>query len=103
MCGVNGAGKTTTAGKLAWRYAFREKRKVVLAAADTFRAAAVEQLDDMGRARARPPGQGGYRRGRGRRDLPGVRESRAAAGMDDLLVDTAGRLHNKANLSRSWA
>lgn len=97
MCGVNGAGKTTTVGKLAWRYAFREKRRVVVAAADTFRAAAVEQLAEWA-ARAHCP----LVRGELGADAAAVTyqayEKARADGADVLLVDTAGRLHNKANL-----
>ena len=96
VVGVNGTGKTTTIGKLA--HAFRaEGRSVLLAAGDTFRAAAVEQLQLWG-ARvgapvvARPTGA----------DAAGlVFDAHAQAirdGTDILLIDTAGRLHNKANL-----
>ena len=97
MLGVNGAGKTTTTGKLA--AALRAQGKdVVLAAADTFRAAAIEQLEEWGRraqspvirqAAGRRPCRGGLRRGQGRRRTRRV---------DVLLVDTAGRLHTKSNL-----
>jgi fused signal recognition particle receptor len=79
--GVNGVGKTTTLGKLAhaWR---AEGRSVLLVAADTFRAAAAEQLEIW----ARRTGSA-FHRGAAR-----------ARGIDAVLVDTAGRLHNKGNL-----
>ncbi len=96
VVGVNGVGKTTTVGKLALR--FKEVgRSVVLAAADTFRAAADEQLQVWAQ----------------RADVPLIRQqhgadpaavvfdaiqSAKAKGTDLLIVDTAGRLHNKKNL-----
>jgi fused signal recognition particle receptor len=96
MLGVNGAGKTTTTGKLA--AALRAQGKsVALAAADTFRAAAIEQLEEWGR----------------RADAPVIRQAAGAdpaavvfdavkgataRGTEVLLVDTAGRLHTKSNL-----
>jgi fused signal recognition particle receptor len=96
IVGVNGVGKTTTIGKLAHRYQ-QEKRSVVLAAGDTFRAAAIEQLEVWARRAAvelikQKPGA----------DpaavvfdaLSGAR-ARAA---DVVIVDTAGRLHTKSNL-----
>ena len=96
VVGVNGTGKTTTIGKLAARLA-GEGRTVMLAAGDTFRAAAIEQLKIWGeRARvpviARAPGS----------DAAGLAfdamvEARKA-GTDVLLIDTAGRLQNKAEL-----
>ena len=96
VVGVNGTGKTTTIGKLA--HAFRaEGRSVLLAAGDTFRAAAVEQLQLWGErvgapVVARPTGA----------DAAGlVFDAHGQAirdGIDILLIDTAGRLHNKANL-----
>jgi fused signal recognition particle receptor len=96
IVGVNGSGKTTTIAKLAKQY--RDNgHKVVLAAGDTFRAAAVEQLQIWGERTGcpvvvRPEGS----------DAAGLAydamiEARAA-GSDILLIDTAGRLHNKANL-----
>ena len=96
VVGVNGVGKTTTIGKLAYQF---KKRgfKVVLGAADTFRAAAIEQLQEWGR----------------RVDVPVIRQemgsdpasvaydtlsSAVANGADVVLIDTAGRLHNKVGL-----
>jgi fused signal recognition particle receptor len=96
VVGVNGSGKTTTIGKLAKYYRDMGKR-VVLAAGDTFRAAAVEQLKIWGeRVGARVvAGESGA-------DAAGLafealKEARAEDA-DLLLVDTAGRLHNKADL-----
>ena len=96
MVGVNGVGKTTTIGKLARKFQ-DEKLSVILAAGDTFRAAAVEQLQVWGE----------------RHDVPVVAqhtgadsasviydayESAVARKVDVLIADTAGRLHNKDNL-----
>ena len=96
VVGVNGVGKTTTIGKLA--YQFKKRRlKVMLGAADTFRAAAIEQLQEWGR----------------RVDVPVIRQemgsdpasvaydtlsSAVANDVDVVLIDTAGRLHNKVGL-----
>lgn len=96
MLGVNGAGKTTTTGKLAT--ALRASGKsVLLAAADTFRAAAVEQLEEWGRR----AGAEVIRQGTGADPAAVVFDAVKAATarrMDVLLVDTAGRLHTKSNL-----
>jgi fused signal recognition particle receptor len=96
MVGVNGSGKTTTIGKLAAKFR-AEGRSVMLAAGDTFRAAAVEQLKVWG-ART---GAAVIARDQGA-DAAGLafdalQEARAA-GTDVLIVDTAGRLQNKAGL-----
>jgi len=96
MLGVNGAGKTTSTGKLA--AALRASGKsVLLAAADTFRAAAVEQLEEWGRR----AGAEVIRQGAGADPAAVVFDAvkaAAARGVDVLLVDTAGRLHTKSNL-----
>ena len=96
IIGVNGVGKTTTIGKLAGQ--FREKgKKVVIAAADTFRAAAGEQLKEWAN-RAGADMVGG---GEGSDPAAVVFDAVAATkarGADILLCDTAGRLHNKKNL-----
>ncbi len=97
LIGVNGVGKTTFAGKLAATWA-REGRKVMLIAADTFRAAAAEQLEVWaGRA-----GVEIIRAGRDGADPAAVVHDGLAAararGTDIVLVDTAGRLHTKHNL-----
>jgi len=96
IVGVNGVGKTTTIGKLAYQLK-KKGLKVVLGAADTFRAAAIEQLEIWAK----------------RVDVPIVKqsfgsdpasvafdtlESAKAMGADVVLIDTAGRLHNKVNL-----
>ena len=96
VVGVNGSGKTTTIAKLAKQY--RDAgHDVMLAAGDTFRAAGVEQLQIWGertgcRVVTQPPGS----------DAAGLAyeafEQARAEGSDILLIDTAGRLHNKANL-----
>ena len=96
MIGVNGSGKTTSAGKLASQFA-RAGKKVVLAAADTFRAAAAEQLHIWGeRAGARVIAQ---KQGS---DPAAVAfdawQATRASSADVLIVDTAGRLHSKNNL-----
>ena len=96
MVGVNGAGKTTTIGKLAHRFR-QQGKQVMLAAGDTFRAAAVEQLQTWGE----------------RNDIPVIAQQQgadsasvifdalqaaAARNMDVLIADTAGRLHTQSNL-----
>lgn len=96
VVGVNGVGKTTTIGKLAYQFKKRGL-KVMLGAADTFRAAAIEQLQEWGR----------------RVDVPVIRQemgsdpasvaydtlsSAVANNVDVVLIDTAGRLHNKVGL-----
>lgn len=97
VCGVNGAGKTTTIGKLSHQLKFDQKRSVMIAAADTFRAAAVEQLavwakrahaeffaKDVGADSAALAYE--------------AYEKAAAQDIDVLMIDTAGRLQNKKNL-----
>ena len=96
MVGVNGVGKTTTIGKLARRYKDEGKR-VLLAAADTFRAAAAEQLTIW----ADRAGVDIVRHEEGSDPAAVVFDAIAAAkarGADFIIVDTAGRLHNKQNL-----
>ena len=96
MVGVNGVGKTTTIGKLAQRYK-KDGKKVMLAAADTFRAAASEQLDIWAKRvdvdiikhhEGADPGAVVF---------DAIKASQARK-VDLLICDTAGRLHNKANL-----
>ncbi len=96
VIGVNGVGKTTTIGKLAGKYR-SEGKKVVLAAADTFRAAAGEQLREWAnRANAELiGGQEGSDPASVIYDAVAAAKARRA---DILLCDTAGRLHNKKNL-----
>ncbi len=94
--GVNGSGKTTTIAKIAHKYA-QNGRNVILAAADTFRAAAVEQLDTWA-ARINVP----IVRSSSGADAASVAYDAAASALaknaDLLIVDTAGRLQNKINL-----
>jgi fused signal recognition particle receptor len=96
LVGVNGVGKTTTLGKLARRYQL-EGRKVLIAAADTFRAAAIDQLLVW----AERAGVDVVRHQEGGDAAAVVYDALQAArarGVEVLLVDTAGRLHNKAHL-----
>ena len=96
MIGVNGVGKTTTIGKLAHRY-LADERSVSLAAGDTFRAAAVEQLKTWGERNGVPV----IAQDTGADSasvLYDACESAKARGTDIVLADTAGRLQNKANL-----
>ena len=96
VVGVNGVGKTTSIAKLAQRYQ-RQGSKVVLAAADTFRAAAIEQLGlwadrlQTDVVRGRPGGDPGA-------VVFDALQAARARGADHLLVDTAGRLHTKEHL-----
>lgn len=94
--GVNGSGKTTTCGKLAHQLTQRGK-KVILAAADTFRAAAIEQLEQWGdRAHVRVVAQE-----QGSDPAAVIFDaisSAKATNADVVIADTAGRLHNKSNL-----
>ncbi|MFT4826257.1 MAG: fused signal recognition particle receptor [Halioglobus sp.] len=96
MVGVNGVGKTTTIGKLAMRYK-SEGRSVMLAAGDTFRAAAVEQLQVWGERNAVPviAQHTGADSASVLYDALQAAQSRK---VDVLIADTAGRLHNKDNL-----
>jgi fused signal recognition particle receptor len=101
LIGVNGSGKTTTSAKLAWRLK-EDGRSVILAACDTFRAAAVEQLRSWATRLdleivASPTGA----------DSAAVAfdawQAAKARGRDYLIVDTAGRLHTKSNLMEELA
>lgn len=97
MIGVNGTGKTTTCGKLALRFK-NEGKKVILAAADTFRAAAVEQLKTWGeRTDTTVISQGTDGADPAAVVFDAVNAA-VARNADLLIVDTAGRLHNKKNL-----
>jgi fused signal recognition particle receptor len=101
VVGVNGTGKTTTIGKLAQK--LREHgRTVVLAAADTFRAAAEEQLE-IWAERARAQFVGGERGGDPAAVAYDAIEAAQSAGADVVIVDTAGRLHTQANLMEELA
>nr|WP_041433480.1 signal recognition particle-docking protein FtsY [Syntrophothermus lipocalidus] len=101
VVGVNGVGKTTTIGKLAYRFK-REGKKVIIAAADTFRAAAIDQLqiwaervgaDLIKHQEGADPGAVVF-------DAVNAAQARRA---DVLIVDTAGRLHTKTNLMEEIA
>lgn len=96
VVGVNGTGKTTTLGKLALKYS-AEGKKVLIAAADTFRAAAIEQVEIW----AQRAGVGIVKHKAGADPaavaFDGV-EAAIARGIDILLIDTAGRLHTQKNL-----
>ena len=96
VIGVNGAGKTTTIGKMCHQFK-NEGKKVLVAAADTFRAAAIDQLqvwteragvDIVKHAEGSDPGAVVY----------DALEAASARGCDVVIIDTAGRLHNKKNL-----
>ncbi len=96
VVGVNGAGKTTTIGKIAHQYA-SQKRKVLIGAADTFRAAAVEQLEIW----ANRVGADIIKQSKGSDPSAVAFDSIHAAkgrGVDVVFIDTAGRLHTKVNL-----
>ncbi len=96
VTGVNGTGKTTTIGKLA--HVLRgEGRKVMLAAGDTFRAAAIEQLQIWGERAGAPVIAGNQGADASGLVFEALTQARAA-GMDVLLIDTAGRLQNKTGL-----
>jgi fused signal recognition particle receptor len=102
MVGVNGTGKTTTIGKLAWHLQRELKLSVIVAAADTYRAAAIEQLETWAEragaeiVRGAPGGDSGAVLF----DAISAAESR---GIDVVIADTAGRLHTHANLMEELA
>jgi fused signal recognition particle receptor len=101
VVGVNGAGKTTTIGKLASRWR-SEGRSVLVCAADTFRAAAAEQLEVW----ARRAGAAFHRGAEGADPAAVLTDALRAAraqGRDAVLVDTAGRLHTRTNLMAELA
>jgi fused signal recognition particle receptor len=97
ICGVNGVGKTTTIGKLAYQIHYREHKKVMMAAGDTFRAAAIEQLQ-IWADRTKCPLVSSEIGGDAAALAFQAYERAVAENMDVLMIDTAGRLHNKANL-----
>jgi fused signal recognition particle receptor len=98
VVGVNGSGKTTTIGKLAHYYQ-NKGRNVVLAAGDTFRAAAIDQLKIWGERANVPVIAGQPNADPGAVAYDGIRAARAR-GFDMLIIDTAGRLHTKFNLMK---
>jgi fused signal recognition particle receptor len=97
VAGVNGTGKTTTLGKLAWHLSKELHRSVVLAAGDTFRAAAVEQLEIWAQR-----AEVGFVKGKLGADSASVAydaiDQARRDGADVVLIDTAGRLHTQENL-----
>lgn len=98
VVGVNGVGKTTTIGKLAAKYV-KEGKKVILGAGDTFRAAAIEQLEEW----ANRSGAEIVKSTQGSDPGAVVFDTLTAAqsrGADIAIIDTAGRLHNKSNLMK---
>jgi len=100
--GVNGTGKTTTIGKLAWHLRQELGKSVVIGAADTFRAAAVEQLEEWSRR-----ADTGFVRGAPDSDPGAVAYDAVRAGVDRdadvVIVDTAGRLHTQDDLMAELA
>ena len=96
VVGVNGTGKTTTIGKLAQLY-HDQGTRAVMAAGDTFRAAAVEQLQIWGERTGTPVIAGGKNADSAGLAFDALTRAKAD-GADVLLIDTAGRLHNKAAL-----
>lgn len=101
VIGVNGVGKTTSIGKIAARY-ISEGKKVMLSAADTFRAAAADQLEIW----AKRAGADIVRHGEGADPAAVVFDAIASAKAkesDVIIIDTAGRLHNKVNLMNELA
>ena len=101
MVGVNGAGKTTTIGKLAKRLQ-EEGESVMLAAGDTFRAAAVEQLQSWGQ-RNRIPVIAQHSGADAASVIYDALQAATARNIDVLIADTAGRLHTKGNLMEELA
>lgn len=101
VVGVNGTGKTTSIAKLA-ALLLREGRTVVMAAGDTFRAAAIEQLSAWGDKLGVPVVRGAYQ-GDPASVCHDALEAAARAQTEFLLVDTAGRLHTKHNLMQELA
>ena len=102
VAGVNGTGKTTSLGKLAWHLRQELGQQVVLGAADTFRAAAVEQLEQWSRR-----ADVAFVKGEPDADPGSVAYDAVAQGMRDgadvVLIDTAGRLHTQDNLMAELA
>jgi fused signal recognition particle receptor len=102
VVGVNGTGKTTTIGKLAWHLRHTLNRSVVIGAADTFRAAAVEQLERWGERAGVDVVKGPEGSDPGAVAFDAVARARER-GVDVVIVDTAGRLHTQHNLMEELA
>ena len=102
MVGVNGTGKTTTIGKIAWHLSREMGLSVVLAAADTYRAAAAEQLAEWARRAGADLVRGEEGADPGAVAFDAISAARAR-GADVVIVDTAGRLHTQSNLMEELA
>jgi fused signal recognition particle receptor len=102
VVGVNGTGKTTTIGKLAWHLRQTLNRKVVIGAADTFRAAAVEQLERWGERAGVDVVKGPEGSDPGAVAFDAIARGRER-GADVVIIDTAGRLHTQHNLMEELA
>jgi fused signal recognition particle receptor len=102
MVGVNGAGKTTTIGKIAWRLSREMGLSVVLAAGDTYRAAAAEQLAEWAQRAGAELVRGEAGADPGAVAYDAISAARAR-GADVVIVDTAGRLHTQDNLMEELA
>ena len=102
VAGVNGTGKTTTIGKLAWHLREQTGKRVVVGAADTFRAAAVEQLEEWARRADADFVRGPEGSDPGSVAFEAVRRGRET-GADVVIVDTAGRLHTQDDLMAELA
>ena len=102
VVGVNGTGKTTTIGKLAWHLRHTLGRSVVIGAADTFRAAAVEQLERWAERAGVDIVKGAENSDPGAVAFDAVARARER-GADVVIVDTAGRLHTQHNLMEELA
>jgi fused signal recognition particle receptor len=96
LVGVNGSGKTTTAAKLGWQFQ-KQGKKILLVAADTYRAAAVDQLQVWGQRLNIPVLAGQPDADPGAVAYDGI-QSGIARKMDIIMIDTAGRLHTRYNL-----
>jgi fused signal recognition particle receptor len=102
MVGVNGTGKTTTIGKVAWHLSREMGLSVVMAAADTYRAAAAEQLETWAERAGAELVRGEEGSDPGAVAYDAINAARAR-GADVVIVDTAGRLHTQANLMEELA
>ena len=102
VVGVNGTGKTTTIGKLAWSLGREQGLSVVIAAADTFRAAAIEQLETWAERAGAEVVRGAPGGDPGAVVFDGIAAAEAR-GADVVIADTAGRLHTHGNLMEELA
>src|SRR3954447_19836359 len=102
MVGVNGTGKTTTIGKIAWHLSWEMGLSVIMAAADTYRAAAAEQLEAWAERAGAELVRGQEGSDPGAVAYDAINAARAR-GVDVVIVDTAGRLHTQSNLMEELA